>query len=221
MKSQLPPRLILVRHGKTAWNQQGRFLGRTDQGLDEIGHRQALQVAEVLGPEKIGAIFSSTLARAWQTAQYIADSHHLPVQRLEELMEMDFGLWEGMTFNEIQSAYPEVLKLWIHNPLDIRVPGGETAAEVWQRIESAWQKIASESDPGLSIVVVAHGGTIRFLANLLTGVPAAEQWFYNPAHGEIMVLEKDLENETEIIKSKAPYRFRPYFYQGICEGARL
>jgi len=197
----------MVRHGKTAWNLEGRFLGRTDQGLDETGHRQARQAAELLSQEPIGFVFSSTLRRAWETAQYIATAHQLPVQRLDELVEMNFGCWEGMTFNEIKHNYPELIDLWVEDPFNIRIPGGETAAEVWQRIETAWQKIVAEAGCNM-VVVVAHGGTLRLLANLLTGVPGTEQWFYNPSHGEILVLEHG--DSASGKKWTAPYRLVPH-----------
>ena len=95
-------RLILVRHGSTAWNEEGKYQGTIDIPLSDRGRQEAEMVAERLRDEKIDAVYSSNLRRARETAEIIARPHGLPVQVIEELGEMNFGDWEGMTAQEIK-----------------------------------------------------------------------------------------------------------------------
>ena len=117
--------VILVRHGATDWNLQGRCQGSSDRDLSEMGTRQAEQIAALLRHEKIHAIYSSNLRRARQTAELIGRPHDLPVLIEDGIRELDHGELEGLTFNEIKTQYREFLSRWRSEPADIRVPGGE------------------------------------------------------------------------------------------------
>ena len=115
-------RLVLVRHGETSWNSEGRFQGRADIPLSEVGQRQAVALAAALAREEMHAIYSSDLRRAWDTALAIAERHSVPVCREPGLREMDFGSWEGLTYDQIRGIWPNVLAAWQADPLRVAPP---------------------------------------------------------------------------------------------------
>lgn len=187
----VPYKVILVRHGETAWNHDGRFLGQSDPGLNEKGKIQARAVADLLLGEEIDLLFSSDLRRAVETSHAIASTHNVPVRIIPSLREINFGAWEGLTFEEIQTRYSELLSEWIKDPLGVRIPGGETAEEVRCRVIEAWNYIVLKASGAKTVIIVAHGGPLRMLLGQLTGVDLSRQWEFNLGHGEAMVLRKN------------------------------
>ena len=187
----MPPRqVILVRHGETDWNLAGRFQGHADLGLNAKGKSQAMGVAELLASEEVDVIFTSDLARAVETGRHIGAVHGVPLIMEPLLREISFGAWEGLTFRELQAEYPEVLKDWLQDPFTFRVPGGETAGELGERVLLAWDKILHESNSAQTVVIVAHAGPLRMLLCLLTGMDLSRQWEFLIRHGEPVFLIK-------------------------------
>jgi broad specificity phosphatase PhoE len=148
--------IVLVRHGATDWNLQGRCQGSSDRELSEAGIRQAGQIADLLGNEKLSAIYSSHLRRARQTAELISQPHDLPVRIAEDLRELDHGELEGLTFNEIKARYAEFLSRWRSEPADICVPGGERLADVAERAWNGLNEIVQRHPDAARILVVSH-----------------------------------------------------------------
>jgi len=190
----LPNRIILVRHGETAWNKEGRFLGQSDIKLNENGLLQAQTVAESLLQEKIDRILSSDLLRALETSRAIAGFHQVPITITSNLREIDFGLWEGLTFDEIVLYYPIQSSEWLKDPFQVKIPGGETADEVENRVMEEWDNIILSADENDTIVIVAHGGPLRILFCYLTGLELSQQWEFNPGHGEAVILQRTGDN---------------------------
>lgn len=186
-----PYRVILVRHGETAWNQEGRFLGQSNPGLNEMGELQAQVAADILNGEKIDRIFSSDMLRTFETSQIIAQGHNVLVKEMPFLREINFGAWEGLTFNEIQNNYPVLLNKWLKDPFKVRIPGGETAEEVWCRVLEGWKIISTANSYADIVAIVAHGGSLRLLLCHLTGLDPSRQWEFALGHGEIIILEKN------------------------------
>jgi len=153
-------RLLLVRHGETIWNHTSRYQGHTDIELSETGREQARSLAKRLKTEKVKAVYSSDLKRAFETASILASLHNLPVKTTKELREINFGDWEGLTYQEIMEEYRELASEWYQHPGKIRIPGGETFTDVKERAYNTILELARQNDPG-TIIVVAHGGTIR------------------------------------------------------------
>ena len=153
-------RLLLVRHGETIWNHTSRYQGHTDIELTETGREQARSLAKRLKTEKVKAVYSSDLKRAFETASILATPHNLPVKTTKELREINFGVWEGLTYQEIMEEYRELASEWYQYPGKIRIPGGETFTDVKERAYNTILELARQNDPG-TIIVVAHGGTIR------------------------------------------------------------
>ena len=160
----LPPhrgpglRLLLVRHGQTAWNLGAgpeRFRGRMDLPLDPTGQAQAEAVGRRLATADISAIYASPLQRARQTAAPLADRLGLPVQPHEGLLDVNYGLWQGLTHSEAATAYPELHRLWSTSPDRVRFPEGESLAGVRDRLHALLGQLA-EVHPGQTVVLVGH-----------------------------------------------------------------
>lgn len=153
-------RLYLVRHGETEWNSGGKFQGHSDIPLSVKGREQAVNLAERLKDIKIQAVYSSDLGRARETAEILAKPHQLDVHALSDLREINFGQWEGLTYQEISEKYGEVCSQWFANPLITQIPGGESLQDVVTRCSKTLHTIIREH-PGETVVIVAHGGVIR------------------------------------------------------------
>jgi broad specificity phosphatase PhoE len=161
--------IVLLRHGATDWNLQGRCQGSSDRRLNEVGVRQAEQIATQLSNETIHAIYSSSLERARQTAQLVSRPHHLPVIIEEDVRELDHGELEGLTFNEIKEKFSEFLVGWRTEPAELQVPGGERLADVAQRAWHALTRIAQRHRFNDTVVVVSHNFPILGIVCRLTG----------------------------------------------------
>lgn len=132
-------RIILVRHGQTKWNSEGRVQGRTDIPLNARGMAQAEAVGEWLSGRKIDAVYASPLMRAHDTAKAIADRQGVCVKLLGEMIEIDFGLWEGKTSRELSKEFPEFWVDWSWH-LD-------EEKSAMMRAESAYSILAGQSAP--------------------------------------------------------------------------
>ena len=152
-------KLILVRHGETAWNRDGVVQGRKDIELSELGRQQAELVALALKEEPIEAIYTSPLKRALDTAQAIARYHQAPLESDARLMELDAGELDGLTYQEMRSNYSEFLKEWARDAGPVKLPGGECLQELQDR---AWPCIERLKDryPKGTVVVVSHNFAI-------------------------------------------------------------
>ena len=147
--------LLLVRHGETDWNAEGKLQGHTDRPLNEYGRRQAQVLAERLAEEHVDALYASDLARARETAEILGEKLGLPVGVDPDLREKNWGSWEGLTSDErLHVAYE-----------------GETTEAHRERTLRAVERIV-ERHPGGRVVVVTHGGSLRRLQAAVSGVAA-------------------------------------------------
>ncbi len=154
-------RFILVRHGESEMNVLRRFCGHTDAPLTEKGHEQAEFTAEKLKVEHVDRIVASDLSRAFETALKIATHHEAPVESSEAFREMDFGEWEGLTYDEILSGFPEKSKEWVDDYFKTPCPGGESLITFYDRITQAFQALKKETKKGESVLLAAHAGVIQ------------------------------------------------------------
>jgi len=146
--------LYVVRHGETAWNKEEVFRGRKDVPLNETGQKQAQQTGQYFENKGIARIFSSPLSRAIQTAEGISKKTKIPIEVMDELNDMNFGVWEGLTLREVEKLYPEELKAWQQSPHKFIASEGESLGDVRRRVTKGIQKILSnEAGP---IVLVTH-----------------------------------------------------------------
>jgi broad specificity phosphatase PhoE len=159
-------KLVVWRHGQTAWNAQRRFQGHSDIPLDATGREQARDAARYLAAMHPGAIFSSDLTRAAETAAYLGELTGLPVQLDKDLRERGGGSWEGLTDREIREGYPAEYAAWIP-------PDGEPVSAVADRAAGALERIADSLDgqDGALAVVISHGAAINLGMSRLLGLP--------------------------------------------------
>ena len=162
-------RLLLVRHGEAKENSNGRFWGRTDVELSDVGLRQAERLRDRLASEDISIVYSSDLRRALQTAQAIASRYELSVIACHELQEIDFGSAEGLTYGEISRKYPDLVKSWFSWDLSFRFPDGESIADLNNRVSRFLHRL-EEHAKEKTIVVTAHSGVLRLLICNLLGL---------------------------------------------------
>jgi broad specificity phosphatase PhoE len=161
--------VVLVRHGATDWNLQGRCQGSSDRALSEAGERQAEKVALNLSREKLSAVYSSGLLRARRTAHFISQPHGLPVRIENDVRELDHGALEGLTFEEIKDQYPEFIRRWRTEPAELQVPGGERLIDVQRRAWQGLNRIAERHEKNDNVVVVSHNFPILGIICHITG----------------------------------------------------
>lgn len=162
-------RFLVVRHGETAWNADGRIQGHTDVELTEKGMEQARLAADRLRSEKIDAVYASDLKRASVTGKIIADPHHLPVNMTPLLREALLGEWQGMTLQEIALRFPEQYAAYSKDSIAHRPPGAERLEDVITRC-ARFLSDTTAAHPKETIAVAAHGGAIRGMLAAAFGV---------------------------------------------------
>ena len=161
-------RILAVRHGETLWNRETRIQGFTDIGLSDHGQWQAQQLAQALREEPVAACYASDLSRARDTAQAVADVHGHTVQTHPGLRERCFGQFEGHTWTEIETQWPEASQAWRQRVPDWAPPqGGESLIALSARVLNALNGIA-ERHLGEQILVVVHGGVLDVLYRAAT-----------------------------------------------------
>lgn len=174
-------RFYLIRHGETDWNKHNIVQGCIDTELNETGFEQAKKIAERLRKEKIDVIFSSTLKRAYMTANQIKVFHpDIPLKLTEKLNEINFGEWEGLNFDELEEKFSDEYKLWKEAPEKAAFPGEGSLYNVMQRVKSFFEEVFSM--PYKNIVIVTHGGIIKLSIIYLLELPLdfyKKCWFGN------------------------------------------
>jgi glucosyl-3-phosphoglycerate phosphatase len=164
-------RLLLLRHGRTAWNESGRAQGHADIELDDTGHVQAQSAAHHLAALRPSALWASDLARARQTADHLAKACGRTVSCDERLREFDVGERQGLTLDEFAERHPEEYFAWVKGDGLLPVKGGETAEDVERRMVPALRECLDSLDPACLGVVVTHGAAMKVAAAGLLGWP--------------------------------------------------
>jgi probable phosphoglycerate mutase len=163
--------LVLVRHGETAWNAEGRAQGHADVPLSEIGQAQAATVAPVLAAFEPVRLWSSDLARALQTAQHISAATGLPIEPDARLREYDVGRRSGLTSAEFRARFPEEYAAWLADDEGRLVPGEESTQQVRDRIVPALRDCLASLEPGETGIAVLHGACLKVGVMGLLGWP--------------------------------------------------
>jgi broad specificity phosphatase PhoE len=163
--------LILIRHGETLWNKEGRVQGISDVELSDVGRNQAYSLALSLKGQSLGTIHASPLKRACQTAEIINDFHHLDMHIHRDLMEMDQGDFEGLSFKELMAREKKFLQTWITDPAAVKMPNGESLTELQQRAWHVVEQIISGSENAL---IVSHNFTIAAILCRLRNISLSE-----------------------------------------------
>lgn len=177
-----PTRLVVCRHGETAWNVEQRIQGQLDIPLNATGRRQAQRLGAALAGEELAAVYASDLARAAETAAAIAAVSGLAVRRDAGLRERAFGRFEGQTFAEIEARWPADARRWRQREPDFAPGDGESLRDFSARCVAAVRAIAARH-PGEAIALVAHGGVLDCLYRAAAGVglDAPRSWLLGNA----------------------------------------
>jgi broad specificity phosphatase PhoE len=163
--------LILIRHGETLWNKEGRIQGTSDVELSVTGIEQARRLALSLKDSDIGAIHASSLKRAYRTAEIINSFHDRKIEVHPELMEMDQGDFEGLSFQELMACEKEFIHRWIADPASVKMPRGESLAELQDRV---WPPVEKIIAAGENALVVAHNFTIAAILCRIRNISLSE-----------------------------------------------
>lgn len=158
-------RLLVVRHGETTFNREKRFQGWLDVPLSDFGSAQAKACAGYLARSPfipVARVYSSPLRRASQTAGAISEALGADVATDERLREIDVGDIVGMTWEEVEDEYPQLMEEYRRNPIATRYPGGESVLDVWDRAGDLLRHIAL-ANQGETVVVVGHAIILKAL----------------------------------------------------------
>jgi phosphoserine phosphatase len=192
-------RVILVRHGTTEWNRGHRFQGHQDVPLADLGRQQAERIAFRLRRERITSVYSSDLQRTRQTAEIVASAADTPLQTTNQLREMSFGVWEGLTAKEIQKLHAEEWQAWVDDPVHVCPSGGESMEQMAGRVTTYFEDTLSgfalqnegrgRRSRGPTLLFVGHGGTLRVLLTHLLTIPLDRYWRFAIRPASISILD--------------------------------
>ena len=192
-------RIVLIRHGQTAWNEVVRFRGQADPPLDDIGHRQAQATAEyVVDRWPVRAVYTSPMGRAVETAEAIARAHGLDVLPCETLLDIDFGEWQGLTPEEVKGRYPDLLRAWFREPHTVQIPDGESLAIVRDRVTPGLISVVARHR-GQAVAMVGHMVVNRVLLCAVLGLGNDRFWRLRQDTCAVNVFDVDPEGQATII----------------------
>ena len=184
------PRLLLVRHGETDWNREGRFQGQIDIPLNANGRSQAEAAGRFLAPVTIDRAYTSCMARPRQTAEAILACHPgVPLTSSTGLVEIGHGLWEGRLEQEIAEGWPQLLADWKRAPETVQMPEGENLQQVWERSLATWGRIAASLRADETALVVAHDAVNKTIVCGLLGLQPADIWAIKQGNGGVTVID--------------------------------
>lgn len=180
--------LLLIRHGETEWNREGKYTGQADIPLNRNGKRQAEKAARQLARIKPDVIFSSDLIRALETAEIISRLVCIPIKTDDRLREIDQGDWEGMHVDEIKGRFHDLFVSRQNDPLNVASPGGETIGQVFKRVCSALDDIC-RAYPESKVVITAHGIVLSIIRIIAGDHPIRDVFEFIPENAEVIRVE--------------------------------
>ncbi len=184
-------RLILARHPMAASQHPGRFLGSTDLPLGNEGKHKAEAMAPVVGEIPFGRAFVSPLRRTVETAEILGVEAEID----PGLREVDFGRWEGLSFEEITASDPELVDRWAQFDPDFSFPGGENLGAFVDRVAATADRLAG--DPGTTVLAITHGGVIRAMICHLLGLDPKHYLRFEVAPASLTTI--DLSNGRGVL----------------------
>jgi alpha-ribazole phosphatase len=175
-------RIHLIRHGQVVGHDQPRYNGQTDVALTDVGVEQYHQLKERLADTRISACYTSDLTRCITGAHIICSQYRIDPIRRAELRELNIGVWEGLTWQEIQSSWPEEWQSRLADLVNHRVPQGENLLDVQARVIPVIREIV-ERHQGQEVLVVGHGGVNRIVLLNAIGAPLAGMFNIEQSYG--------------------------------------
>lgn len=187
-------RLILMRHGEPEEHIQGRCYGNLDVNLSECGERQILEKLDLLRSLVPKIIYTSPAKRASASARRVAGELKLPIQMADDLREIHFGSFEGLTFDEIQRKHPSEYALWMEKPTEIQFPDGESFDDLNTRVEAFLRRLL-EIHRSETVLVVSHAGVNRVILAKALGLSPRNIFQIDQSYAGISVIDY-FENTT-------------------------
>lgn len=181
-------RMVLVRHGQPVEEVRGRCYGRLDVGLSASGRLQAERVARFLAEAPLLRIYVSPRVRALESAAPLAELKGMAVDTEESFREIDFGLFEGLTYEEAEQRHPEVYAEWMAHPTRVRFPKGESYPEMRERVRAAGRTLRTRH-AGETFVLVSHGGVNRTLLAEALGMPDDNLFRLEQGYGAVNIID--------------------------------
>ena len=196
-------KLYIIRHGQTDWNIAKKIQGRQDIPLNERGRYQAGCLKKAMENRPVTAVFSSPQIRAMETAKAVASSSSSVVIPVKDLMEINYGSWEGKTEEELLQEDRALYEAWWSHPAETAPPGGESISQVNERCQKAWKEIKPQLTGDAAIV--AHGGLLaHFMEQLLGSESVAASTVAHNA--SITTIEYEPETESFTLVEFDDYR---------------
>lgn len=198
-------RLVLIRHGQTAWNKSGKYQGQSDVALSEEGLEQARCLAEHFPVEKLDAVYASDLSRAMVTAETVAQKFGLEVRPEPAFRELSFGKWEGLTYAEIVAGWPDAMANFLTHPDIMEIPQGESFPQVQQRAIARLKEIVAEHEPhDHTVGIFAHGAVLRTILTGIMQMPLSQVWTLSQYNTAVNIVRFDEGRPTvELLNSTA------------------
>ncbi len=190
-------RIWLIRHGEPVEEARQRCYGSLDVGLSEEGRGQMACVAKYLATEPLTAIYASPLSRTRESATILAAAMGAPLEISAGLREINFGDFEGLTYDEIAARYPALYRQWMEQPTQIRFPNGESFSDMRKRVLEAFDEIRY-AHRGHTIAMVSHGGVNRIVLAWALGMP--DEYLFRLAQDHAAVNLLEFVDGTPIVK---------------------
>lgn len=186
-------RLLIVRHGETPWNAEGRLQGHADIDISEKGRQQAGKVAKRLADTPIDVAYASDLARAWHTAKIVLDQRDVPLHPAEGLRERYYGVFEGLTVEDRKARYPDEFAASLVKDLEFAAPGGESARGTLERMTRVIGEI-KQRHLNETVLIVGHGGSLRSAIIALMELPPEATWRFVMGNCGLTVIDTYWDN---------------------------
>ena len=209
-------RILLARHGETAWNAEGRYQGQEDIALSPVGEAQARALGERLLGVRIDRAVASPLARAARTAELALGDERAALLRLDNgLMEIAHGTWEGLLAGEIRERDPERSVAWRDAPHEVLMPGGESLQHVLDRAWPALERACAGLGEADTLLLVAHDAVNRVFLCRVLGLPLARLWRFRQAPTTLNLLEGPSVDALDVVRLNDCAHQTPLFGEAV------
>lgn len=189
-------KLILVRHAQTTDNETFKLSGHIDSKISKLGRRQINCITKYLKDVNIDKIYTTTSSRTKDTILEISKLKNIDIIENENLKEINFGDFEGVTFNKIKEKYPEEFQSMIDNGYSYKYPNGESLIDTYNRVAKEIDTIINENE-GKTVLICSHGGTIRNIVSYLVTNTYRHHWNFKIDNASTTIIE--IENRFAII----------------------
>lgn len=183
-------RVVLLRHGETPWNADKKHIGVTDMDLSQKGWDQAVALAKAVKNVEFAKVYSSGLKRAVRTAEAVCREQSMDLEALPGLNEINFGEWEGLTWQEIRNRYAADYERWLDGDPGFTLPAGDSWDSFRKRVMDTFEPLIPEND-GKILGVVSHGGVIKTIICSLSGFGPSFFFRFHLSPASISILDTD------------------------------